>query len=122
MTRTLSLLAACSVFALGCTGADPVAPESGAESHIAVAVTASGPASVPAASANPSACWGQATAVFAQMGLMGEHASEQPTPRAGLRNLAHELYEMGVIGDDSMAALGAFVASALGLSVDACMS
>lgn len=27
------------------------------------------------------ACWGQATAVFSQMGEMGEHASQQPTGR-----------------------------------------
>jgi hypothetical protein len=66
------------------------------------------------------ACWGQASAVFAQSGQMGEHASQQPTPRAGLRNLARELYGAGVIADDSMQALGAFVADALGLSIDAC--
>lgn len=68
------------------------------------------------------ACWGQATAVFAQTGVMGEHASQQPTPRMGLHNLAVALYDAGIIEDDSMAALGAFVASALGLSIDACGS
>ena len=67
------------------------------------------------------ACWGQATAVFAQTGVMGEHASEQPTPRLGLRNLARALYEAGVIPDDTMQSLGAFVAADLGLSIDACM-
>ena len=41
-----------------------------------------------AADADNNACWGQATAVFAQMGEMGEHASQQPTPKLGLRNLA----------------------------------
>jgi hypothetical protein len=66
------------------------------------------------------ACWGQATAVFAQTGEMGEHASQQPTPRLGLRNLARALYDAGVIGDDTMQALGAFVANELGLSIDAC--
>lgn len=66
------------------------------------------------------ACWGQATAVFAQMGVMGEHASEQPTPRMGLANLADALYEAGAIPDDSMAALGAFVAGELDLSIEAC--
>jgi hypothetical protein len=40
---------------------------------------------------------------------------------SGLRNLARALYEAGVIADDSMATLGQFVASAMGLSIDACM-
>jgi len=65
-------------------------------------------------------CWGQASAVFAQTGEMGEHASQQVLPRYGLRNLARELYKAGVIPDDSMQALGAFVADELGLSIDAC--
>jgi hypothetical protein len=66
------------------------------------------------------ACWGQATKVFAQTGAMGEHASQQPTPRLGLRNLARSLYEQGVLPDDSIQALGAFVATELGLSIEAC--
>jgi hypothetical protein len=66
------------------------------------------------------ACWGQASAVFAQMGLMGEHASQQPNPRLGLRNLARALSDAGVIPDDSMESLGAFVAEELGLDIDAC--
>lgn len=66
------------------------------------------------------ACWGQATRVFAQMGLLGKHASQQPNPRLGLRNLARALADAGVIPDDSMASLGAFVADELGLSIDAC--
>ena len=51
---------------------------------------------------------------------MGEHASQEPTPRMGLSNLAGALFEAGLIEDDSMQALGAFVAAALGLSIDAC--
>jgi hypothetical protein len=66
------------------------------------------------------ACWGQATKVFAQMGEMGEHASNQANPRVGLRNLARLLADDGVIPDDTMQSLGAFVASALGLSIEAC--
>lgn len=65
-------------------------------------------------------CWGQASAVFARMGEMGEHSSQFPTPRVGLRNLARSLYDAGLIPDDSMQALGVFVADALGLSIDAC--
>lgn len=61
------------------------------------------------AAPNEKACWGQATQVFARMGVMGEHASQQPTPRLGLRNLARALYEQGVIEDDT-----------LGLSIDVC--
>jgi hypothetical protein len=70
--------------------------------------------------ANEKACWGQATAIFAQMGEMGEHASQQPTPRLGLRNLARALYDAGVIPDDSMESLGEFVANELGLRIEAC--
>jgi hypothetical protein len=51
---------------------------------------------------------------------MGEHASQQPTPRLGLRNLARALFEQGVIEDDTLQALGAFVVAELGLSVEAC--
>lgn len=75
-----------------------------------------------AADANNNACWGQATAVFAQTGEMGEHSSQQPTPRMGLHNLAVALADAGVIPDDSMQSLGAFVASELGLTIDACIN
>lgn len=78
------------------------------------------PANIQAAPSDQ-ACWGQATKVFAKMGEMGEHARQQSTPRLGLRNLARALYRDGVIADDSMQALGAFVAAELGLSIDACM-
>jgi hypothetical protein len=73
-----------------------------------------------AQAASDRACWGQATKVFAKMGVMGEHAAEFETPRLGLRNLARALYASGDIPDDSMQALGAFVAEALELSIDAC--
>lgn len=72
-----------------------------------------------AAAADPS-CWGQATKVFAATGEMGPHSSEQPTPRVGLRNLARSLADAGIIDDDSMASLGVFVSTELGLSIDAC--
>ncbi|NIP78856.1 MAG: hypothetical protein GWM90_06510 [Gemmatimonadetes bacterium] len=71
--------------------------------------------------ASEDACWGQATKVFARLGEMGEHASQQPTPRVGLANLARALYEAGVIDEPTMQALGAFVAAELGLDIDACM-
>jgi len=81
------------------------------------------PLSALAAPANQAqACWGQATKVFAQTGVMGEHASQEPTPRIGLRNLARALYEAGIIPDDSMYSLGVFVSYELGLSIDACLN
>ena len=98
-------------FAMAACQGDPVAPQ--ADAATAVSADRVG---LPSA-----ACWGQATKVFAQLGAMGEHASQQPTPRAGLRNLARSLYEVGIIPNDTMAALGAFVASELGLSISACM-
>lgn len=73
------------------------------------------------AAANDRACWGQASAVFARTGEMGKHASEQETPRVGLRNLARALYEQGVLENDTLQALGAFVAEELGLNIDACL-
>jgi hypothetical protein len=81
-----------------------------------------GAVGVVAAAPNEKACWGQATKVFAQFepGTMGEHASQQENPRLGLRNLARSLHEQGIIEDDSMQALGAFVADELGLSIEAC--
>lgn len=84
-----------------------------------VFASSAGAASVQAAPGGNS-CWGQASAVFARMGMMGEHSSQQANPRWGLRNLARELYDQGVLPDDSMQALGAFVAGELGLSIDAC--
>jgi hypothetical protein len=66
------------------------------------------------------ACWGQASAVFAQMGAMGEHSSRFENPRLGLKNLAEALYDAGVIDAPTMQALGAYVAAELGLSIDAC--
>ena len=83
-------------------------------------VVAAIPWSTALAEPSDKACWGQATKVFAQMGEMGEHASSLASPRLGLRNLARVLYEQGVIEDDTMQALGAFVANELSLSIDAC--
>ena len=76
--------------------------------------------SVAAKPTTGAACWGAATAVFAQMGEMGAHASQQPTPRLGLANLARALYEAGAIDAPTLSALGAFVAAELGLSIEAC--
>jgi hypothetical protein len=77
------------------------------------------PSSVQAAPSSQ-ACWGQASKVFAQMGVMGEHSSSFDSPRMGLRNLARYLYALGVLPDDTMRSLGVFVATELGMSIDAC--
>jgi hypothetical protein len=73
------------------------------------------------AAPNGQSCWGQATRVFAQLGEMGQHASQQPSPRVGLANLARFLADAGVIPEPTMQALGAFVSAELGLSIDACL-
>ena len=70
--------------------------------------------------AQGNSCWGQASAVFAQMGAMGEHSSTQEEPRLGLANLARALYDAGVLSEPTLAALGAFVADELGLVIDHC--
>ncbi|HSG80708.1 MAG TPA: hypothetical protein VLC48_00545 [Gemmatimonadota bacterium] len=106
LTATAAVIA---VLVMAACQGDPMAPKT------------DGMEVVSASAAAAAACWGQATKVFAQMGEMGAHASQQPTPRLGLRNLARALYDQGVIADDSMEALGAFMAAALGLSIDACM-
>jgi len=68
-------------------------------------------------------CWGQATAAFAQAGEMGEHASQQATPRDGLANLARDLYEDGVIDAPTLQALAAWLVSIEpDLTVEACMN
>lgn len=71
--------------------------------------------------ANENACWGQASAAFAQAGEMGYHSSNQSNPRLGLANLADLLFEAGIIEEGSMQALGAFVADAWGVTIDACL-
>lgn len=122
--RTLSLAALPSLLVLsGCSSEGPLSPsQDGARATVTGASQYDvGNSAAQLTGPNERACWGQATKVFAQMGEMGEHASQQPNPRLGLRNLARALFEAGVIPDDSMQALGQFVASELGVSIDACL-
>jgi hypothetical protein len=76
------------------------------------------------ATAYTNACWGQATAAFAQTGEMGEHASQQTNPRVGLANLARYLYYVeGVLDAPTLQALGAYLVSIdPDLTVEACTS
>ena len=88
---------------------------------VTIAVVASSIAMAsPGSAASDNACWGQASAVFAQMGKMGEHSSSFESPRLGLRNLARDLYSKDMLPDASLQSLGAFVAQADGLAIDAC--
>lgn len=67
-------------------------------------------------------CWGQATATFARMGMMGEHASQQTNPRDGLANLARDLYKDEVLDAPTLQALAAWLVSIdPDLTVEACM-
>lgn len=88
---------------------------------VTMAVIASSIAvATPGSAQDGNACWGQASAAFAQLGVMGEHASSFESPRLGLRNLARDLHSMGALPDDSLRSLGIFVAEAEELSIEAC--
>ena len=110
MIRKIFLLALSTLLVSACGTEGPLAPEGGLDDDALVVAAAPGAA----------ACWGQASKVFAQLGEMGDHSSQQANPRLGLRNLARALADLGVIADDSMASLGAFFAAELGLSIEAC--
>jgi hypothetical protein len=116
------VLSSGAVFTTACSDSLPLAPSSIAAAPATTLAATSGSAiNSTQAATTEEACWGQASQVFARMGLMGEHSSGYETPRIGLRNLARYLYERGDLPDDTMQSLGAFVATALELSIDACM-
>lgn len=67
------------------------------------------------------ACWGQVTAVYAALGLEGEHSSSfAGEPRDGLYALANDFYEAGAIDEPTLWALGALLNDLLGLDISAC--
>jgi hypothetical protein len=117
---TVAVFVLATLPATGCSAERLLGPEAPFDG----VATATAAVPLPEASSHsaPSenSCWGQATRVFARMGLMGDHASGFETPRLGLRNLARALHDQGIIDEDSMRALGAFVADELGLSIEAC--
>jgi hypothetical protein len=115
-------LSGVAVFATACSDSLPLAPSSITAAPATTLGATSGSATNGTQGVTTEqACWGQASQVFARMGVMGEHSSSYETPRMGLRNLARYLYERGDLPDDTMQSLGAFVATALELSIDACM-
>jgi hypothetical protein len=109
------------VLATACSNSHPIAPSPIGSSDAVGSLVAGAEARPSEHSVTTSqACWGQASQVFARMGLMGEHSSSFETPRLGLRNLARALYEQGILPDDTMQSLGAFVARELKLTIAAC--
>jgi hypothetical protein len=119
MRRLLPVTLVALVFAtLGCgQGPSSIGPTSPSGVSLGAGVSAD----ARLAQRNERACWGEASEALARLGEMGIHASQQSTPRLGLRNVARALYEAGVLPDDTLQALGAFLSSALGLSIDSCL-
>jgi len=116
-------LVACALVAglvaAGCTDSMSIGPTSPTGASLASTTSATAWSAV--ATRNEQACWGEATEALARLGEMGYHASHQDNPRLGLRNVARVLYDMGLLPDDSLQSLGAFLSSALGLSIDSCL-
>ena len=125
MRMVVTVALASALLASACSGVSPASPTA-IPSASALSASPNSDGRVAAGpmmqvSRNSHACWGEATQVFAQMGEMGEHASQQTNPRLGLRNVARALFEQGVLADDSLQALGVFLSSALGLTIDSCL-
>ena len=123
MRTSLSGALIATLLAVGCSST--VAPTAPTSLSTVSALPSGGGSSVPSfqlqSARNDRACWGEATEVFARMGEMGTHASQQSEPRLGLRNVARALYQQGVIPDDTLRALGAFLSSAFGLTIESCL-
>ena len=111
-------ICAASVLAAACAqgSISPTSPSAVLSSAVAVSSSLEA-----RAARSDKACWGEATEALARLGEMGYHASHQDSPRLGLANIARVLYEAGVLADDSLQALGAFLSSALGLSIESCL-
>ena len=81
---------------------------------LAIGIAAAPAVALAAQPDNPS-CWGEVTRQFAQQspGAMGEHASGQTSPRAGIGNVAELFTDTHQPGE-----LGALLGSFIGLSCD----
>ncbi|HSM71670.1 MAG TPA: hypothetical protein VK851_09015 [Anaerolineales bacterium] len=74
-----------------------------------------------AAPAENHKCWGKVTSQRAStFHDLGQHSSEQSTPRSGLGNVARALYEAGLTEGPSVGDLGSFLASVDGLDETFC--
>jgi hypothetical protein len=71
-------------------------------------------ASAQSANRNGKNCWGVVSAQAAQVGGLGEHASQQEEPRSGLGNLSRTL------GFDHISAFGSFLATVDGIDQTTC--
>ena len=122
MRAVVLLVGVVSVLAAACGQPGSFSPTAPSDSVSPVTPALVGSSGVGALSGrNEHACWGEATQALARLGEMGYHASQQSNPRLGLHNVARLLYDLGLLPDDSLQALGAFLSSALGLSIDSCL-
>jgi hypothetical protein len=66
-------------------------------------------------------CWGTVTSQRAStLHDIGKHVSSQSEPRAGLGNVARELYNLGLTSGPHVSDLGSFLASVDGLDATQC--
>ena len=69
---------------------------------------------------NPN-CWGTVTSQRASTYHdIGQHVSSQSEPRAGLGNVARQLYDLGLTSGPHVSDLGSFLASIDGLDATQC--
>ena len=69
---------------------------------------------------NPN-CWGTVTSQRAStLHDIGQHVSSQSEPRAGLGNVARQLYDLGLTSGPHVSDLGSFLASVDGLDATQC--
>ena len=122
MRAVACLFCVVSVLVAACSQPGSFSPTSPSASVVPVTVAVIGGSGASAlGTRNERACWGEATQALAQLGEMGYHASHQSNPRLGLRNVARLLNDLGLLPDDSLQSLGAFLSSALGLNIDSCL-
>jgi len=79
----------------------------------APALATAAPTSQQGSRITTSNCWGVVSAQLAKVeGGLGDHTSSQANPRLGLGNVARLFYELDLISEPTLSALGSFLASA----------